>query len=124
MKRATCPRCGDDDVVALYAIPIPVGSLVCRSCGLVAPPESFGIKATAQGWTLKLRRTLARLDNLHVYVAIDTTLVTGWVILMPSLVWAWILFVAIGIVAFADLFDVYVRKINKKGRLLVEAGII
>jgi len=54
---------------------------------------------------------------------LSAAIVTGWLKWMPSTA-AWILFTAIWLMVALDLFELYLRKINRRGRLLAEAGIL
>ena len=71
----------------------------------------------------KLKVHLQRLDNQHTYLMLSAAIVTGWLKWMPSTA-AWILFTAIWLMVALDMFELYLRKINRRGRLLAEAGIL
>jgi len=72
----------------------------------------------------RIRKTLTRLDNEHVWMLVTTCIVTGFITLVPPTFVAWILFVLIWLMQSLDVFDLYLHKINKMGRIFAKAGLI
>jgi len=70
-----------------------------------------------------LRARLKRFDSTHTYIAIDAAMVTAWVRWAPSVA-AHIIFAMIWLLVALDMFEFYIRKISRKGRMLTEAGLL
>jgi hypothetical protein len=107
--------------------------MYCRSCGLIAAQENFGVKPAVQETRMaRICRTLKRFDNQHTWIIITTILVTvsviqfhpPTVITWPPTFLMWVLCALVWILQALDIFDLYITKIHRRGRILHKAGLI